>query len=204
MNFGAWLQTRLIAHGFNPGKIDGNVGPKTLEALRAFERARGFPVDGTADNFVVDALRRDPPNDGPEQTARLVSANDREKLKGVHPDLARVYARFVETFKADFDVRITQGVRTLEEQRRNVARGVSKTMKSRHIPASNRSRLAEAIDLAPFFAGSPKWDWPYFHQIAAGMKAAAKLENVPIVWGGDWKSFKDGPHFELRRKEYPA
>jgi hypothetical protein len=23
--------------------------------------------------------------------------------------------------------------------------------------------------------------------------------NIPYVWGGSWKTFKDGPHFELVR-----
>jgi peptidoglycan L-alanyl-D-glutamate endopeptidase CwlK len=35
------------------------------------------------------------------------------------------------------------------------------------------------------------------------MKAAAKELGVSIVWGGDWRTFKDGPHFELDRKFYP-
>jgi peptidoglycan L-alanyl-D-glutamate endopeptidase CwlK len=36
------------------------------------------------------------------------------------------------------------------------------------------------------------------------MKTAAAELGVAIVWGGDWKSFKDGPHFELDKKVYPA
>jgi len=36
------------------------------------------------------------------------------------------------------------------------------------------------------------------------VKAAAKAEGVTLVWGGDWKGFPDGPHFELDRKVYPA
>jgi peptidoglycan L-alanyl-D-glutamate endopeptidase CwlK len=35
------------------------------------------------------------------------------------------------------------------------------------------------------------------------MKQAAKELNVAIIWGGDWRRFKDGPHFELDRKKYP-
>ena len=31
---------------------------------------------------------------------------------------------------------------------------------------------------------------------------AARKEGVPSVWGGDWKTFKDGPHFELDRRVY--
>jgi peptidoglycan L-alanyl-D-glutamate endopeptidase CwlK len=35
------------------------------------------------------------------------------------------------------------------------------------------------------------------------MKAAAKELGVAITWGGDWVSFKDGPHWELSRAAYP-
>ena len=51
--------------------------------------------------------------------------------------------------------------------------------------------------------GKISWDWPPFYTIAATMKAAAAENNVPIVWGGDWVTFKDGPHFELDRRKYP-
>ena len=27
--------------------------------------------------------------------------------------------------------------------------------------------------------------------------------KLPIIWGGDWRSFRDGPHFELPRGAYP-
>ena len=52
-------------------------------------------------------------------------------------------------------------------------------------------------------AGEVRWDWPLARQLAAAMKAAAVAEQVPLVWGGDWKSFPDGPHFELDRRSYP-
>ena len=35
------------------------------------------------------------------------------------------------------------------------------------------------------------------------MQAAVAAEGVALVWGGDWKNFPDGPHFELGRKHYP-
>ena len=59
------------------------------------------------------------------------------------------------------------------------------------------------MDLAPFIGGEIRWDWPPFHDIARAVKRAAAELAVPIVWGGDWRTFKDGPHFELDRRVYP-
>jgi peptidoglycan L-alanyl-D-glutamate endopeptidase CwlK len=53
-------------------------------------------------------------------------------------------------------------------------------------------------------AGEGRWDWPLYAKIGQVMKEVAIEEKVPIVWGGDWKSFRDGPHFELNRNTYPA
>ncbi len=58
MTFEAWLQSRLTAHGFVCGPIDGIVGPMTIAAIRAFEVSKGLPVDGMADEAVVTALRQ--------------------------------------------------------------------------------------------------------------------------------------------------
>ena len=69
-------------------------------------------------------------------------------------------------------------------------------MNSRHI-------TGHAVDLGAYVAGSVRWDWPLYHRIAVAVKEAARLEGVPIEWGGDWK-FKDGPHWQLPHKEYPA
>jgi peptidoglycan L-alanyl-D-glutamate endopeptidase CwlK len=59
------------------------------------------------------------------------------------------------------------------------------------------------VDLAPAIGGVVSWDWPLYHKLAPVMKAAAKELGVAITWGGDWTTFKDGPHWELRRDAYP-
>ena len=115
------------------------------------------------------------------------------KLEGVHPDLVRVLKRAIKLTPVDFSV--IEGVRTRKRQAELFAAGASKTMNSRHL-------TGHAVDIAPYVAGSIRWDWPLFHQIAPAMKQAAQELGVPVVWGGDWR-FKDGPHWELDRRKYP-
>lgn len=38
---------------------------------------------------------------------------------------------------------------------------------------------------------------PLYYKIADAMKQAADELRIPIEWGGDWRTFKDGPHFQL-------
>ncbi len=122
-----------------------------------------------------------------------------DKLKGVHPDLVRVVERAIQLTQVDFTV--TCGVRTIAEQKVLVAAGASKTMNSRHIPG--KDGYSKAVDLAALVNGEVRWDWPLYYKLAEAMKAAAKELNIPLEWGGDWKSFKDGPHFQLNAKRYP-
>ena len=125
------------------------------------------------------------------------------KLRGVHPDLVRVVLRCADDWKdADTAFIITCGVRTLAEQKVLVAKGASKTMRSRHIPAANG--YAHAVDLAAVIGGKVRWDWPLYDRLAKAMKAAAKAEKVPLEAGADWVKFRDGPHFQLPWKEYPG
>lgn len=125
------------------------------------------------------------------------------KLKGVHPDLVRVVLRCAEDWaETDTGFIITCGARSLEDQKMLKAKGASKTLRSRHIPAANG--FAHAVDLAYTIKGEVRWDWPLYDKMAKRMKAAAKKENVPVEWGGDWTSFKDGPHFQLPWVQYPG
>jgi peptidoglycan L-alanyl-D-glutamate endopeptidase CwlK len=123
-----------------------------------------------------------------------VTPRDRARLNGVHPDLVRVVEAAAKITAVPFIV--TEGKRTLARQKELVAAGASKTLNSRHL-------TGHAVDLAALVGGEVRWDWPLYSRIAAAMKDAAKTLGVAIVWGGDWRSFRDGPHFELDRKVYP-
>lgn len=124
----------------------------------------------------------------------ILSKSSLSKLKGVNADLVRVVHRAIQITECDF--KVLEGRRTVARQRQLYEAKATRTMNSRHI-------TGHAVDLCALIDGNVRWDWPLYSKIAAAMKQAAKELNVPIVWGGDWKSFKDGPHFELDRKKYP-
>jgi peptidoglycan LD-endopeptidase CwlK len=124
-----------------------------------------------------------------------LGSRSKKRLEGVHPDLVRVVERAIELTEVDFTV--LEGMRTVARQKKLVAKGASTTMNSRHL-------TGHAVDIGAWVDGTVRWDWPLYYKLAEAMKQAAKELNVDLEWGGDWKSFKDGPHFELRWAAYPA
>lgn len=125
----------------------------------------------------------------------VLSKKSQDRLTGVHPDLVRVVKRAIEITTVDFAV--LEGVRSKARQEQLVKAGASQTMNSRHL-------TGHAVDLGAYVSGSVRWDWPLYYKIADAVKQAAAELGVPIEWGGDWRKFKDGPHFQLPHKEYPA
>lgn len=124
-----------------------------------------------------------------------LSQKSLDRLSGVHPDLVAVVKRAIEITDVDFAV--LEGVRSKARQEQLIKAGASQTMRSRHL-------TGHAVDLGAYVGGSVRWDWPLYDKIALAMKAAALELQVAIEWGGDWKSFKDGPHFQLTWEEYPV
>lgn len=141
-------------------------------------------------------------------------------LVGVHPDLVRIARHAIAVSTQDFTV--LEGLRSIEQQRINVAKGVSKTMDSKHLKQTDG--FGHAVDLVPVLGGKPRWEWPLIYPVALAMHNAAMAENVNLRWGGVWDKllrdlpgtiagltqsvhdycvrhpgpdFLDGPHFEL-------
>ena len=123
-----------------------------------------------------------------------LGARSKQRLKGVHDDLVRVVERAIEITTVDFTV--LEGLRTPERQKALYESGASQTLNGRHI-------TGHAVDLGAWVDDQVEWSWPLYHKINAAMQEASKLVGVPIEWGGNWHTFKDGPHFQLPRKEYP-
>jgi peptidoglycan LD-endopeptidase CwlK len=129
----------------------------------------------------------------------ILSEKSLTKLSGAHPDLQKVIKRAAALSPIDFTILEVQ--RTLARQKELVAKGASKTMNSRHLVGKDGK--SRAVDIAPLDGGQVSWSWPLYFKLAPIIKQAAKEMGVPIEWGGDWRSFKDGPHWQLPFKSYP-
>lgn len=116
-------------------------------------------------------------------------------LNGVHPDLVKVVRRALELTPIDF--KVIEGRRTLERQRELVKAGASQTLNSRHL-------TGHAVDIVPLPDGKVSWEWKYFYPMADAMKQAVAELGIAVEWGGNWSTFKDGPHFQLSARQYPG
>ena len=118
-----------------------------------------------------------------------LSQRSLDRMKGVDERLVNVVKRAIEISEIDFVV--TEGLRTKERQAALFKAGATRTMNSKHL-------VGKAVDLAALVDGTVRWDWPLYAKLADAMKRAAEILNVEIEWGGDWITFKDGPHFQLK------
>ncbi|WP_025122628.1 MULTISPECIES: M15 family metallopeptidase [unclassified Serratia (in: enterobacteria)] len=129
-------------------------------------------------------------------TDKFIFGSTSEKnLLGVHPDLVKVARRALLLSPVDF--RITEGLRSMARQRYLLREGKSQTLRSRHL-------TGHALDVVALPGNVVSWDMAYYRQIAAAFKQASDELKIPVEWGGNWTTLKDGPHFQLPFKDYPA
>ena len=145
-----------------------------------------------------------------------LSSRSLGRLDGVDEKLSNIVKRAIEYTTVDFGV--IQGLRSVEEQKELVARGLSKTMKSKHLEG-------RAVDLMAYLNGRACWEINVYDEIADAMIGAGIDEDVPVRWGAAWtvsdirkwegtmeeamlhyvdirrgqnkRPFIDAPHFEL-------
>ena len=111
-----------------------------------------------------------------------------QNLQGVHPDLVKVMT--LSLAWSPYDFAIIQGCRTQAEEDTLVAKGLSQTKNSKHL-------TGRAVDFFVYVNGKGTWDTKYYAEVDVVIKKTAKELNIPIIWGGDWKTLKDFDHIEL-------
>lgn len=125
-----------------------------------------------------------------------------ERLRGVHFKLVLLAHGFMKSLP--FDCLVSSGVRTNEEQAFLYAQGRNRPGKVvTNAPTASTTAHGRrwvdgkaygmAMDIWPTDKhGQPLWDdWDKMRQMASLV-----TEGV-VEWGGDWKSFPDGSHFEV-------
>lgn len=113
-------------------------------------------------------------------------------LRGVKQPLVEVVKIAIKISEVDFGV--SEGVRTFERQKQLYDARKSQTMNSRHL-------TGDAVDLFAWVDGYVNWSFSYYEKIAQSMFKAAEELGVEIEWGGNWKTFKDGVHFQLKENK---
>lgn len=136
-----------------------------------------------------------------------------KNLAECDPRLQKLFNFVIE----HWDCSIIDGARTIEEQKRNVAKGVSKTMASKHLP--NSKGKSQAVDAMPY-----PFDWGQIEKGLNALKNAdggmeiaevymfqgfvagvAAMMGIKIRQGADWntnrqfddQTFHDLPHTEV-------
>lgn len=125
-------------------------------------------------------------------------------LAGIHPDMYAIAMLAITLSPIDYS--ITDGTRTRKEQRANVRKGVSKTMRSRHLRSLVkrwRAKFGHAIDFVPYIDGKADWDnieamkviiEAFFH--AAEILQIDGLQSGGRLWNWDWY------HLQFSRKTH--
>lgn len=135
-------------------------------------------------------------------------------LEQVHPELVRLAREVIK----HFDHSVIDGIRTLAEQEKNLAKGVSKTMHSKHLPQADG--LSHALDVMPYPVEWGAVDKGlnavkhvdktlqvlrayYFQGVVKGLALSLGIDiRQGVDWDGDTdlsdQTFHDIPHVELR------
>lgn len=116
--------------------------------------------------------------------------NHETNLKSVKQPLQKVFAKAAQD-NPNLRIIVGAGVRSQEDQDLAVKWGWSKTRDSHHSDGS-------AMDIWVLDErGRVTFDEARLDAAGAALKKAASELGIKVRWGGDWKNFKDRPHFEL-------
>jgi peptidoglycan L-alanyl-D-glutamate endopeptidase CwlK len=122
----------------------------------------------------------------------LLNPRSEKNLIGVVPILQKVVRWAAYHCPDTYTFVVTEGLRTKARQKALYDQGLSKTLDSYHL-------TGHAVDLAVIVAGKAVWKFDAYERLNEVMQAGGKHFGVPLTWGGEWVSLRDGPHFQVPR-----
>ena len=175
-----FTQRLLQSCGLYTGKLDGDWGPLSQGAYQAF-RTLYLSAQKTYGKFDTRTENN---------IATLLPKTQRA---------ARLFMTSAKSFK--YTVQILSGTRTYAEQQVIYAQG--RTRPGRIVthapPGYSNHNFGLAFDVG-IFDGKTYFTGATHAQTAAYIALREHTKNATpmLAWGGDWKSSKDRPHYEMR------
>jgi peptidoglycan L-alanyl-D-glutamate endopeptidase CwlK len=159
-------------HQYTWSKPDGVVGKNTILAMdEALVEGWRYIKNGTWDNITDD------------------------RIKKLHPKIRKKAENFINNVEKELKIklRVTQGLRTVGEQNNLYKKGRTTAGEKVTWVKGGYSfhNYGLAIDIVEIKDGKLNWNlnWKDVSRIG---------KQCGFEWGGDWKSFKDKPHFQYR------
>lgn len=124
-------------------------------------------------------------------------ATTNKRIEKLHPKIRCAAKNFINEVDKTLNIklRVIQGYRTYAEQ--NTLYNQGRTTKGKKVTnakgGQSNHNFGLAIDVAEIKNGNIDWN----EQEKVLVKVAPIGKKWGFEWGGDWKSFKDKPHFEM-------
>lgn len=125
-----------------------------------------------------------------------LSRRSLSRLQGVRSVLIAIAVDAIKESPYDFGIPQYGGLRSAEDQRELYDKGVSKCD---GVKNKSYHQSGNAFDIFVIINGKATWEKKYYEPIAKLFKNIAKDKyGIDLLWGGDFVTFEDVPHFEIR------
>lgn len=182
-----FFQRLMRSAGLYAGDLDGDWGPLTEGAMAAFKKI----FNATAETYGTFDSRTE------------------SNIATLLPDAQRAARRFLVAAKPfQYQVKILSGTRTYAEQTKlyNQGRNGNPGARVTNAPAGRSNHnFGIAFDVGVFDGKQYLTGRTAAESRAyADLRKLTKKATPELDWGGDWKSIKDQPHYELRTNKSTA
>ena len=203
------VQTLLKQHAADPGRIDGICGPKTIAAIKIFQKGILHHADGRVDpngitwRKLTAAPGRAAPAPAGSWSGDSSKWTHEKKLQSMEPSLRPKVQAILDALSAKgFKPTIFFGWRSVHVQQELYKKGSTTLRFSFHNAqkpdGTPNSYAADIID--------SRWGWePAARENGFWDALGQAAKDQGLVWGGDWASFRDEAHVQSRQNsELPA
>lgn len=124
-----------------------------------------------------------------------LSDNSKERMSGIDERLIDVVYLALSISKVDFGIPKDGGLRTAERQKELYD---DKASKCDGYENKSYHQTGKAVDFYAYVGGKASWDELHLAMVATAFLQAGSILGVKLEWGGNFKSFKDMPHIQIK------